>query len=304
MKDWHEYRVHERRLRLSNTRPLSSPFNRAPTFQEWADSINTTVPLLKKQIRRSQQAKAALVEANLRLVVTVARQTVRQGRTEINFQDACQEGILGLTRASEKFDPEKGFRFSSYAVWWIKKRIHQSVTEQSRPMRLPPSVIRKINDIRIHEKILQDELGRKPFDDEVASKVGMTVEQLEFYRKSANQVISLDKQVRFNKQSDNPSNIPTMHSMVKDPDSSPTELAQKQMLKDDVQRLILTLKPREQAVIRMRFGLDNGTPRTLQEIADKFSVDKEVVRTIEARALRKLRQPYRNKSLKSYIADL
>jgi RNA polymerase primary sigma factor len=275
-----------------------------PTFKEWANAINTTVPELKKQIRRSQKSKAALVEANLRLVVTVARQTVKKGHSEINFQDACQEGILGLTRATEKFDPEKGFRFSSYAVWWIKKMIHKNVSDQSRQVRLPANVMRKINDIRIHEKVLQDELGRKAKDEEVAEKVGLTVEQLAFYRKSANKVISLDKKVKFTKESDNASNTPTMNDMVKDPSLSPAELAQKQMLKEDVRRLIKTLSPREQAVIRMRFGLDNGTPRTLAQIGDKFSVDKEMIRKIEAKALRKLRQPYRNQSLKSYITDL
>ena len=276
----------------------------APTFQEWAQDLDTTVSELKKQIRRSQKAKAALVEANLRLVVTVARQTVKKGRSEINFQDACQEGILGLTRATEKFDPSKGFRFSSYAVWWIKKMIHKNVSDQSRQVRLPANVMRKINDIRIHEKVLEDELGRKARDEEVAEKVGITLEQLAFYRRSANKVMSLDKKVKFAKESDNASNNPTMNDMVKDPSLSPSDLALKQMLKDDVRRLILTLSPREQAVIRLRFGLDNGTPQTLAQIGNKFSVDKEVVRKIEAKALRKLRQPYRNRSLKSYINDL
>lgn len=240
----------------------------------------------------------------MRLVVTVARQTVKKGQSEINFQDACQEGILGLTRATEKFDPDRGFRFSSYAVWWIKKMIHKNVSDQSRQVRLPANVMRKINDIRIHEKVLQDELGRKARDEEVAEKVGITVEQLAFYRKSADKVISLDQKVKFTKESDNASNTPTMNEMVKDPDLSPSELVQKQMLKEDVRRLIKTLSPREQAVVRMRFGLDNGTPRTLAQIGEKFSVDKEVIRKIEAKALRKLRQPYRNQSLKSYITDL
>ena len=283
---------------------LEETFCRAPTFKEWADAINTTVPELKKQIRRSQKSKAALVEANLRLVVTVARQTVKKGQSEINFQDACQEGILGLTRATEKFDPEKGFRFSSYAVWWIKKMIHKNVSEQSRQVRLPANVMRKINDIRIHEKVLQDELGRKAKDEEVAEKVGISVEQLAFYRKSANKVISLDQKVKFTKESDNASNTPTMNEMVKDQSLSPSELAQKQMLKEDVRQLIKTLSPREQAVVRMRFGLDNATPRTQAQIAEKFAVDKDMIRKIEAKALRKLRQPYRNQSLKSYITDL
>lgn len=245
-----------------------------------------------------------MVEANLRLVVTVARQTVKKGRSEINFQDACQEGILGLTRAAEKFDPEKGFRFSSYAVWWIKKMIHRNVSDQSRPVRLPANVMRKINDIRICEKVLQDELGRKARDEEVAAKVGISLEQLSFYRRSANSVISLDKKIKFLKEGDNAGNTPSMNDFVKDSELTPTELADKMMLKEDVRRLIGTLSPREQAVIHLRFGLDNGTPRTLEQIGKKFSVDREVVRKIEAKALRKLRQPYRNQSLKPYITDM
>jgi RNA polymerase primary sigma factor len=244
------------------------------------------------------------VEANLRLVVTVARQTVKKGRTEISFQDACQEGVLGLTRAAEKFDPEKGFRFSSYAVWWIKKMIHKNVSDQSRQVRLPVNVMRKINDIRIGEKVLQDEFGRKAKDEEVAAKVGISLKQLSFYRRSANSVISLDKKIKFLKEGDNAGNTPSMNDLVKDSELTPTELADKMMLKEDVRRLIGTLSPREQAVIHLRFGLDNGTPRTLEQIGKKFSVDREVVRKIEAKALLKLRQPYRNQSLKSYITEI
>ena len=275
-----------------------------PTFTEWAACLNTTVSDLRAQVRRSQKAKAALVEANLRLVVTVARQTVKKNRPEISFQDACQEGIIGLSRATEKFDPDKGFRFSSYAVWWIRKMIHKNVSEQCRPMRLPASAMKKINDIRIHERVLQDELGRRPRDHEVAAKVGITVEKLEFYRRALQEVTSLDKKVKFNKAGGNGANDPEVHELVKDPSHSPVELASTQMLKDDVRRLIRTLSPREQAVIRLRFGLDNGTPATLEDIAKKFKVERDQVQKIEIRAIQKLQQPYRNESLKPYIADL
>lgn len=270
---------------------------------EWADSLNLTVPALKTQVRQSHKAKAAMIEANLRLVISVARQTVKSGRSEINFQDACQEGILGLSRACEKFDPSKGFRFSTYATWWIKKMIHQNVSEQSRPVRLPANVMRKVNDIRIHEKVLMDELGRKPSDEEIAEKVGITVEQLDFYRKSVRSVESLDKKIKYNNKGDNNENNPDLHSLVKDSGSTPTEIMDVQFLREDVRRLIKTLSPREQAVIRLRFGLDGDAPKTLTEIAAKFKADKEQVRKIESRAIRKLRQPYRNECLKGYIKD-
>lgn len=270
---------------------------------EWADSLNLTVPALKTQVRQSHKAKAALIEANLRLVISVARQTVKSGRSEINFQDACQEGILGLSRACEKFDPSKGFRFSTYATWWIKKMIHQNVSEQSRPVRLPANVMRKVNDIRIHEKVLMDELGRKPSDEEIADKVGITVEQLDFYRKSVRSVESLDKKIKYNNKGDNNENNPDLHSLVKDSGSTPTEIMDVQFMREDVRRLIKTLSPREQAVIRLRFGLDGDSPKTLTEIATKFKANKEQVRKIESRAIRKLRQPYRNECLKGYIKD-
>ena len=277
---------------------------RSPTFVEWANSLNITVPALKTQVRQSHKAKAAMIEANLRLVITVARQTVKSGRSEINFQDACQEGILGLSRACEKFDPNKGFRFSTYATWWIKKMIHKNVSEQLRPVRLPANVMRKVNDIRIHEKVLMDELGRKPQDEEIAEKVGITLEQLDFYRRAVRSVESLDKKIKYNNKGDNNENNPDLHSLVKDSGNTPLELMDVQFLREDVGRLIKTLSPREQAVIRLRFGLDGDAAKTLDEIAAKFKTDKEQVRKIESRAIRKLRQPYRNESLKGYIIDM
>jgi len=288
---------------------LEESLLQAPTFAQWADALKVTVPELKKQIRRSQRAKAALIEANLRLVVTVARQTVKRGRSEINFQDACQEGIIGLTRACEKFDPEKGFRFSTYAVWWIKRSVHSNINQQSRNVRLPANAMKKINDIRITERLLMNELGRRPKDDDIAEKLGMKLEQVAFYKKVALDAGSLDKQLvgkvgKGSNASGGNSNGKTIASLVKDSGPTPTEIANKENFQDDVRRLIKTLSPKEQAVIRLRFGLDDGTPRTLQYIGDKFSVSKEIIRKIEAKALLKLRQPYRNQSVKCYVSDI
>jgi RNA polymerase primary sigma factor len=163
--------------------------------------------------------------------------------------------------------------------------------------------MRKVNDIRIHEKVLMDELGRKPSDEEIADKVGITVEQLDFYRKSVRSVESLDKKIKYNNKGDNNENNPDLHSLVKDSGSTPTEIMDVQFMREDVRRLIKTLSPREQAVIRLRFGLDGDSPKTLTEIATKFKANKEQVRKIESRAIRKLRQPYRNECLKGYIKD-
>mmetsp|Transcript_12348 Transcript_12348/g.15237 ORF Transcript_12348/g.15237 Transcript_12348/m.15237 type:complete len:615 (+) Transcript_12348:167-2011(+) len=292
------------RLKLEET--LESP----PTFAQWSEALGVTVPELKKQIRKSQRAKAALIEANLRLVVTVARQTVKKVRSEINLQDACQEGIIGLNRACEKYDPEKGFRFSTYAIWWIKREVRKNLLEQSRSVRLPTSAIKKINDIRINERLLTTTLGRKPTDDEVAQKCNMTVKKVQFYRRKAMDATSLDKELSGGKggkgssASGIESNGKTIGNLVKDLSPTPSEIANKEMLQNDVRRLIKTLSPREQAVIRLRFGLDDGVPRTLDYIGKKFEVDKDRIRKIEAKALLKLRQPYRNQSVKCYVPDL
>ncbi|KAL3774232.1 hypothetical protein ACHAW5_002246 [Stephanodiscus triporus] len=292
---------------------------RPPTFAQWAVATDHTVPSLKQQIRRSQRAKAALIEANLRLVVTVARQAVKRSpstrqsnsASSVQFQDACQQGIIGLTRATEKFDPELGFRFSTYAIWWIRKEVAKNVSEQSRPVRVPPGAIRRINDISIQERVLMNELGRRPHDEELADRVGMTVEKLNFYRQSAKEVRSLDKKIdaRTGKGSMSTggggSDGDTMDIFVRDTEHpSPTELVDEQMLKDDIRRLVRTLSPREQAVIRLRFGLDDGSePLGLADISAKFGVEKERIKKIEARALLKLRQPNRSLVVRCYVSD-
>lgn len=289
---------------------LEEELLRAPTYAQWAEAVGVSVPDLKKQIRKSHRAKAALVEANLRLVVTVARQTVKKHRTEISFHDACQEGILGLTRACEKFDPTKDFRFSTYAMWWIKGEIHRSVTDQSSPIRLPANVRKKVNEIRINEKLLMAELGRKPTDDEIATRSALSREQLLFYRRRARDVESLDNKITGGSGKgsaaggDSARKATEVGDLVSDEGPSPAEAASAQMLKDDVKLMVKTLSPREQAVVRLRFGLDDGEPKTLREIGEKFGVDADKIRKVEARAILKLRQPYRNQSVKCYVSDI
>ena len=312
----------EGRVRLTdNLFPLSpdrTGTNRPPTFAQWAEATDHTVPSLKQQIRRSHRAKAALIEANLRLVITVARQATKKGRppaspggsTAVQFQDACQQGVIGLTRATEKFNPDLGFRFSTYATWWIQKEVRRNVDEQSRTVRVPQSALRKINDIRIKERVLMAELGRRPHDEELAGKCGMTVARLNFYRNSANEVGSLDRTVdaRRGKGSmstgSGGSDGATMETFVRDTGPTPTDVANERSLREDVGRLVRTLSPREQAVIRLRFGLDDGSsPRSIPEISRKFGVDEGRVRKIEASALLKLRQPNRSSVVECYVSD-
>jgi len=286
---------------------------RPPTYQEWASKIrpDMTVSELKKQIRRSLRAKTALTESNVRLVVSIAKRYQRKG---LSFQDLTQEGILGLTRACEKFDPERGFRFSTYATWWIKQSITRAIADQGRTIRLPVHIHDHLRSLRKLERELRMELGREPKIEELVEKSKFTSDRIEFLRRVAQQAVSTEEEMRTSKTKGSGAGTGgtqggagggglTLGDIVGDPESQPDEQASYQMLKDDISRLICTLNSREQAVIRMRFGLDDGKAKTLEEIGRRFSVTRERIRQIEARALHKLRQPYRNHSVKCYVKD-
>jgi len=292
---------------------LESELLRPPTYLEWAEKIKAgmTVTQIKKQIRRSLRAKAALTESNLRLVISIAKRY--QGRG-LNMQDLCQEGTLGLTRACEKFDPEKGFRFSTYATWWIKQGIMRAIADQARTIRLPVHIHDQLGILRKSERDLQNELGRDPTKEELAAKVGIKPDKIEFLKRASVGSISMEQELGSGKTKGSSAGTGgskggsertfTIQDTLGDPEQKPGEMAQYRMLQDDVGRLICTLNAREQAVIRMRFGLDDGSPKTLEEIGKKFSVTRERIRQIEARALHKLRQPYRNHTVKCYANEL
>ena len=295
---------------------LFFPFakSRPPTYQEWANAIQPgmTVTQIKKQIRRSLRAKAALTESNLRLVISIAKRY--QGRG-LNMQDLCQEGTLGLTRACEKFDPERGFRFSTYATWWIKQGIMRAIADQARTIRLPVHIHDQLSVVRKAERDLQNELGRDPTKEEVAFKVGIKPDKIDFLKRASVGSVSMEQELGSGKRKGSGAGTGgskgggsersfTLGDTLGDPDQKPVDMAQYGMLQDDVGRLICTLNAREQAVIRMRFGLDDGKAKTLEEIGKKFSVTRERIRQIEARALHKLRQPYRNHTVKCYANEL
>mmetsp|Transcript_669 Transcript_669/g.1221 ORF Transcript_669/g.1221 Transcript_669/m.1221 type:complete len:521 (+) Transcript_669:98-1660(+) len=292
---------------------LETELLRPPTYQEWATKIKEgmTVTQIKKQIRRSLRAKAALTESNLRLVISIAKRY--QGRG-LNMQDLCQEGTLGLTRACEKFDPEKGFRFSTYATWWIKQGIMRAIADQARTIRLPVHIHDQLGIVRKTERDLQNELGRDPTKEELAAKVGIKPDKIDFLKRASVGSVSMEQELGSGKTKGSSAGTGgskgssersfTIQDTLGDPDQQPVDVAQYRMLQDDVGRLICTLNAREQAVIRMRFGLDDGSPKTLEEIGKKFSVTRERIRQIEARALHKLRQPYRNHTVKCYANEL
>ena len=289
---------------------------RPPTYAEWATAVQKglTVPGMKKQIRRSLRAKTALTESNLRLVISIAKKYQNRGLT---FQDLCQEGTLGLTRACEKFDPERGFRFSTYATWWIKQGIMRAIADQARTIRLPVHIHDQLNMIRKAERDLQNELGRDPTKEELSEKINITPEKIEFLKRSSLGAMSMETELGNGKTKGSGAGTGgskgggggsqrefTLKDTLSDPDQIPVDIAAYSMLKDDISRLICTLNSREQAVIRMRFGLDDGKAKTLEEIGRRFSVTRERIRQIEARALHKLRQPYRNHNVKCYVNDI
>jgi len=289
---------------------------RPPTYAEWAEAVKKGMSIaeFKKQIRRSLRAKSALMESNFRLVISIAKYFTKSG---LALQDLCQEGTLGLTRACEKFDPERGFRFSTYATWWIKQSIMRGIADQARTIRLPVHVHDQIRNLRKTQRELRKDLGREPLDDEIAEFLGIKNDRVEMLKRASMTSVSMDKSLNFEKGkgsgastggsrgSASSSKEVTMQDRLKDPNSSsPIDRATSNMFQDDVSRLICTLSSREQAVIRMRFGLDDGSQKTLQYIGERFSVSRERVRQIEKRALQKLRQPYRNHAVRCYLDEI
>ena len=279
---------------------------RPPTYAEWASAIrpDMVVTELKKQIRRSLRAKTALTESNVRLVISIAKRYQHRG---LAFQDLAQEGIIGLTKACEKFDPERGFRFSTYATWWIKQSIMRAIAAQGRTIRLPVHIHDQLSQMRKHSAELKSVLGRDPTEKEMVDASGLTAEKIQFLKRVQQNAISMETELKSSKSKGSaaglggPGNSRTIEDILGDPEQKPVDDLSYQMLKDDISRLIATLNSREQAVIRMRYGLDDGKAKTLAEIGDRFSVTRERIRQIEARALHKLRQPYRNHSVRSHM---
>ena len=254
--------------------------------------IREEIKSLKEELEAGDEAKKRLAEANLRLVVSIAKRYVGRGML---FLDLIQEGNLGLIKAVEKFDHRKGFKFSTYATWWIRQAITRAIADQARTIRIPVHMVETINKlIRVSRQLLQ-ELGREPTPEEIAEEMKLPVERVREILKISQEPVSLETPIGEEEDSH-------LGDFIQDDNVPvPADAAAFTLLKEQLVEVLSTLTEREQKVLRLRFGLDDGRARTLEEVGKEFNVTRERIRQIEAKALRKLRHPSRSRKLKDYL---
>ena len=257
-------------------------------------TLEEEMELSARIVAGDEEAKNKLAESNLRLVVSIAKRYVGRGML---FLDLIQEGNIGLMKAVEKFDYDKGFKFSTYATWWIRQAITRALADQARTIRVPVHMVETINKMARVQRQLTLELNREPSEEEIAKKMGIGVDKVREVMKISQDPVSLETPIGEEDDSH-------LGDFIKDERSmSPEEYATNEILKEEIKSVLLTLQEREQEVLELRFGLVDGTSHTLEEVGKKFNVTRERIRQIEAKALRKLRHPSRAKKLKDFLQD-